>query len=150
MIEGFKRILLPVDFSEQGDAALEYALWFARMCNATFHLAHVVSNPADPIYEPPDQVHWVMLEKAKEKAAVLVEEIAGKYLPPTCPRQIHVEVGDPFAKLMELAREIEPDLVVMATRGRGGVAHLVLGSVAEKMVRMAPCPVFVVRQRMVE
>jgi universal stress protein A len=150
MIDGFKRILLPVDFSEQGATALEYAQWFARTCNATFHLAHVVSNPADPIYEPPDQVHWVMLEKAKEKAVVLLEEVAAKYFPATCGREIHVAIGDPFAKLMELAHEIEPDLVVMATRGRGGVAHLLMGSVAAKVVRHAPCPVFVVRQGMVE
>jgi universal stress protein A len=150
MIDGFKRILLPVDFSEQGAVALEYAQWFARTCNATFHLAHVVSNPADPIYEPPDQVHWVMLEKAKEKAAVLLEEVAAKYFPASCPREIHVEIGDPFAKLLELARAIEADLVVMATRGRGGVAHLVMGSVAAKVIRHSPCPVFVVRQRMVE
>jgi len=150
MIDGFRRIFLPVDFSEQGETALEYAQWFAHTCDATFHLAHVVSNPADPLYEAGDQVHWVMVEKAKEKAAAMLEEVGAKYFPATCAREIYVPIGDPFAKLMELAREIGADLVVMATRGRGGVAHLVLGSVAAKVIRHAPCPVLVVRQRAVE
>lgn len=150
MFEGFQQILLPLDFSEQGNHALEYAEWLARMCEATIHLAHVIVNPADAVYELEDQLHWVMVEAARKKAAILLEQAANKFLAPRRPRRFHVAVGDPFAKLMEIARETRSDLIVMATRGRGTVAHLVLGSVAEKTVRWAPCPVLVVRQRVVE
>jgi nucleotide-binding universal stress UspA family protein len=150
MMDGFADILVPVDFSEPSNRALEYAEWFARTCDGTLHLAHVIVNPADPVYDLEDQLNWVMVEAAKTKATGLLEEAAAKLLAPTCSRRLHVAVGDPFAKLMDLARDVMADLIVMATRGRGGVAHLVLGSVAEKTVRWAPCPVFVVRQKAIE
>jgi len=150
MIDGFKDILLPMDFSEQGDRASQYADWFVRVCGATVHLAHVIVNPADPIYELEDQLNWIMVEAAKEKAVNLLQEAADRLLPAGCSRQFHVAVGDPFGKLMEIAQTIKADLIVMSTRGRGGVAHLMLGSVAAKTIRFAPCPVFVVRQRVLE
>ena len=150
MIDGFKRIMLPMDFSEHSHRAAEFAEWIVRVSKATVHLVHVIANPADPVYEPQEEPHWAMLEHAQKKALALLEAAAAAYLPPGCPRQFHVTVGDPYEKLIEVAQEIKPDLIVMSTHGRGGVAHLVIGSVAEKMVRYAPCPVFVVRRRTVE
>jgi universal stress protein A len=150
MIDGFKRIMLPIDFSEHCDRAAEYAAWVAGMCKATVHLVHVISNPADAIYEPHEQPHWVMVAHAQERAMALLGQVAGRYLPPDYPRELHVVVGDPYEKLVDLARSLTPDLIVMSTHGRSGVAHLVMGSVAEKIVRYAPCPVLVVRRTTAE
>jgi nucleotide-binding universal stress UspA family protein len=150
MIDGFKRIMLPVDFSRHSDRAAEYAVWAARVSKATVHLVHVISNPADAIYEPEEQPHWVMVTHAQEKAMALLEQLGRRCLPPDCPREMHVLVGDPYEKLIEIARSLTPDLIVMSTHGRGGVAHLVMGSVAEKVVRHAPCPVLVVRRTTAE
>lgn len=147
MIQGFKEILLPFDFSVQSTRAAEYAAWVAGLTGARVHLAHVIANPADALYEPQQEPHWVLVEHAKKKAAALLEKAAQECLPPECARAFHVSVGDPYQKLMEIARLIKPDLIVMSTHGRGSVAHLVIGSVAEKVIRHAPCPVFVVRQR---
>jgi universal stress protein A len=147
MIQGFKEILLPFDFSAQSARAAEYAEWVARLSGARVHLAHVIANPADALYEPQQEPNWVLVEHAKKKAASLLETAAQESFPTGCPCEVHVAVGDPYQKLMELARRIKPDLIVMSTHGRGGVAHLVIGSVAEKVIRHAPCPVFVIRQR---
>ena len=147
MVSGFKRIMLPIDFSSHCDRAAEYAAWFARASQGTtVHLVHVVANPADPIYQPEQVRHWDMVEHSEKQAQALLEAAAQQCLPPECPRECHVLQGDPYAKLMEASRRIQADLIVMSTHGRGGVAHLVIGSVAEKTVRHAPCPVFVVRR----
>ncbi len=147
MQNGFKTILLPVDFSVHCEPAARYAAWFAEKSAGTVHIAHVVDNPADAIYEPEQVPAWVMVEHAEKKARELLEQTAAKCLPPTCRRQIHVLSGDPYERILELARSLPADLIVAASRGRGGIAHLVIGSVAEKLVRHAPCPVFIVRVR---
>jgi nucleotide-binding universal stress UspA family protein len=146
MIDGFKDIMLPVDFSAHSDRAVEYATWLGHVCHATVHLVHVVANPADGIYEPEDAPHWVLVEHAQQKATGRLEETARTAFAAQTPHRTHVAVGDPYEKLMEIARRIPADLIVMSTHGRGGVTHLVMGSVAEKIVRHAPCPVFVVRR----
>jgi len=146
MTEPFKRIMLPIDFSQECDRAAEYALWFARVSAGTVHLVHVVTNPADPLYEPQEVAYWDLVPHSEEKARALLAAAAQRCLPADCPRECHVWQGDAYEKLMEAAQRIGPDLIVMSTHGRGGIAHLVIGSVAEKIVRHAPCPVFVVRR----
>ncbi len=148
MAEGFKRIMLPMDFSEHGDRAVEYAVWFARVSGGgILHLVHVIANPADPLWEPQAVPYWDLVPHSEKKARALLQSTAERCLPAECAREYHVLQGDPHQKLVEAAREIDADLIVMSTHGRGGVAHLVIGSVAEKTVRHAPCPVFVVRRQ---
>jgi len=145
--ERFERIMLPLDFSEHGDRAVEYAVWFARMGGGTLHLVHVIANPADPMWEPQEVPSWDLVPHSEKKARALLEATAQRCLPADCPRKYHVCQGDPHEKLIEVAKQINADLIVMSTRGRGGVAYLMLGSVAERTVRHAPCPVFVVRRQ---
>jgi nucleotide-binding universal stress UspA family protein len=144
----FKNILLPIDFSDHCDRAAEYAAWFAQVSGATVHIAHVVGNPADPIYEPEEVPYWVMVEHSEAKARTLLEQAARRCLPAGTPIQYHLLAGDPYEKLLELATRIQPDVIVMSSHGRDSVKHLLLGSVAEKMVRHATCPIFMVRQPM--
>jgi nucleotide-binding universal stress UspA family protein len=145
MQNGFKRVMLPVDFSEHCDQAAQYAAWFAKVSGGTVHLVHVVANPADPLYAPEEVPHWVMVEHAEAKAKEMLEASARLCLPLDCPRRFHVLSGDPYEKLMEAGASIKADVIVMSTHGRGGVVNLVMGNVAEKLVRQAPCPIFVVR-----
>jgi nucleotide-binding universal stress UspA family protein len=146
MIEGFKCIMLPIDFSEHCDRAAEYAAWFARMSGAPLHVVHVIGNPADPIYEPIEVVHWDLVSHAEKKARTLLEATAQRCLPPDVVREFHVFDGDPYAKLIAAVESIKPDLIVMSSHGRSSIGHLLIGSATEKMVRHAPCPVFVVRR----
>ena len=146
MVEGFKCIMLPIDFSEHCDRAAEYAAWFARACNATVHLVHVIANPIDPIYEPGEVVHWDLVPYAEEKARALLEAAGQRCLPAECAREYHVFDGDPYGKLIGAVESIHPDLIVMSSHGRSSIGHLLIGSATEKMVRHAPCPVFVVRR----
>ncbi|MFQ5667135.1 MAG: universal stress protein [Candidatus Binatia bacterium] len=144
MVNGFVRIMLPVDFSRHCSRATEYAAWFARSCGAAVHLVHVIGNPADALYEPQEVPNWDMVDHAEKKARAMLEESARRCLPEESPLTYHIVHGDPYEKLLDTAKRIEPDLIVVSTHGRSGVAHLIIGSVAERIVRHAPCPVFVV------
>jgi nucleotide-binding universal stress UspA family protein len=143
--DGYKRILLPIDFSDHCMPAAMQAAWMAAQSGGVVHLAHVVVNPLDPIYEPEAVEHWVVVEHATAKARTLLEGVAATCLPADTPRELHILGGDPYAKLIDLAHVMAAELVVMSTHGSSNLAHLVMGSVAEKVARHATCPVLLVR-----
>jgi nucleotide-binding universal stress UspA family protein len=143
--EGYKRILLPIDFSDHCTRSALQAAWLAKQSGGVVHLAHVVVNPLDPIYEPDKVEHWVVVEHADKKARELLEGVTATCLPDDCPRELHVVAGDPYARLMELAGKLDADVIVLSTHGRSNIHHLVMGSVAEKVARHAECPVLLVR-----
>lgn len=147
MANGFKRIMLPIDFSEHCDRVAEHAAWFARVSQGTVHLVHVVANPADAIYAPQEVAYWELVEHSETKARELLEAAAQRCLPTDCPREYHVLQGDPYEKLLDAAARIQPDLIVLSSHGHSRVVHLVMGSVAEKIVRHATCPVLVVHSK---
>ncbi len=124
--------------------AAHHAAWFAAASGGAIHLVHVIVNPLDELYEthalPPLQV----VDAAKEKALTLLQRTAERCLPPTVKRTLHIRHGDAYEKIRAVVEEIKPDLIVLSTRGRGGIAHLLIGSVAEKIVRHAPCPIFII------
>lgn len=143
--QGYKRILLPIDFSDHCARAAVQAAWLAKQSDGVVHLAHVVTNPLDPIYEPDKVEHWVVVEHADRKARELLDGVAANCLPEDCPRELHVLGGDPYAHLMDLAKQLDVDLIVTSTHGSSNIAHLVMGSVAEKIARHATCAVMLVR-----
>jgi nucleotide-binding universal stress UspA family protein len=143
--DGYKRVLLPIDFSDHCTHAAMQAAWLAKQAGGVVHLAHVVLNPLDPIYEPDSVEHWVVVEHANARARTLLEGVATACLPPGTAHQLHILGGDPYAHLMELAGKLDIDLIVMSTHGSSNIAHLVIGSVAEKVARHALCPVLLVR-----
>lgn len=144
MTNGFKCILVPVDFSDHSDVAASYAAWFAKQTQGDVHMVHVIANPADELYAPAEAPYWMMVEHAEAKAREMMEANASRCMPPGCSWQTHVAVGDPYEHIMKAARTLHADLIVMSTRGRTGIAHLVMGSVAEKVVRHSACPVLIV------
>ena len=144
-IEGYKHILLPIDFTQHCARTSAHAAWLAGQSGGTQHLVHVVENPLDPVYKPEEVQHWVVVEHADKKAREMLEATASRCLAAGAPRALHVLAGDPSEKLLELATQIPADLIVMSTHGTSSIAHLLLGDIAEKVARHAPCPVLLVR-----
>jgi universal stress protein A len=143
--EGYRHILLPIDFTEHCDRTARHAAWLARQSGGTVHLAHVVENPLDPIYKPEEVQHWVVVDHANEKARELLEDVARTCLPAGVERTLHILGGDPSEKLVGLAESIPADLIVMSSHGSSSIAHLLLGDIAEQVSRRAHCPVLLVR-----
>jgi len=141
-----KRILVPTDFSDCSRQALRYAVPFAKEFGAALHLLYVVQVN----YPTPEMVDFNlpqyeadMRRSAEKQLSVLAgQEIAG-----ATPTQLVVRSGSPFQEIIRAAETLDIDLIIIATHGRSGLAHVLLGSTAERVVRHAPCPVFVVRQK---
>ena len=137
-----KRILVPTDFSEPADEALDYALQLAHALGATVSLAHVLDDPFERTlyseqYVPmPDAMREEILTYVRTRLAARVAR-SGQ---PDVNSEI---LTGPIAQAIA-QRARDADLVVMGTHGRHGIAHLLMGSVAERVVRTAPCPVLTV------
>ena len=138
------RILLPTDFSDTAGHALDYARDLAARYGAGVHLLHVVSDPRaqDWAGEVEGLVVPDLLAKWKRDA----ERRLGEITLGDVETVRAIRVGHAFVEIIHHATEHAVDLIVMRTHGRGPVRHLLLGSVAEKVVRKAPCPVLTVRQ----
>jgi nucleotide-binding universal stress UspA family protein len=141
-----RRILFPTDFSEYAEDAWPYATRFAADFAAELHLLHVVSPPPPFVctegmmYDPKD-----MEENRVADAEAALRPLVGTAKDLGLTARWHVGTGVPFHEILEYARRHDVDLIVMATHGRTGLAHALLGSVTEKVVRQAPCPVLTVR-----
>lgn len=143
MIE-IKNILLPTDFSEPSLTATRYGLEMARRFDATLHLLHVIEDPE--VYVPAFESYPLPPREDFERYAqerldnwILPEDAEGCRIE---RRWVH---GVPFPEIVRVAEELKADLIVIGTHGRGFLAHVLLGSVAEKVVRKSPCPVLTVR-----
>lgn len=141
----YKRILCPVDFDDYSRSALEHAAALAESGQGTLYVLHAVRiNPlvAQGLTEGPAAPE--MLDSQEQFASTQIEQmLAG--LPSQVTPQVMIEVGDPGVCITDAAIKVDADLVVIATHGRRGLMHLVLGSVAEKVVRESPAPVLTVR-----
>jgi universal stress protein A len=142
-----KRILLPTDFSEYSAAARRYACAFSDQFEAELHLIHVIQDLAPLVPEPGVVVPppGDYLRELEQNAQAMLERVldpgwaAGKRIVRV------VRQGPPFLEIVRYAKEMAIDLIVIGTHGRTGLAHVFMGSVAEKVVRKAPCPVLSVR-----
>lgn len=139
-----RRILVPVDFSDAAHGVLEYALDLARDRNAEVTLLHVVGIPVapfDPAYGvAADPKMVVDLQSGAERG---LADLAAKF--PGAPVRTRVLTGSPSREIVREAKEWNADLVVVGTHGRTGLRHVFLGSVAENVVRLCPCPVLTLR-----
>jgi len=142
-----RTILVATDFSEQADDALEYAVEMAARLDATIHLVH--STPLPPISLPEMGMTYTasMMETMKSGAMTRLDAYATKYRDRVSMAPVRIELGDPRDVIDRVAEDIGADLIVMGTHGRRGVKRLLLGSVAEAVVRTAPCPVLTVRPK---
>jgi nucleotide-binding universal stress UspA family protein len=135
-------ILVPHDFSETSAAAARYAIAVARNSHARITFLHV-SSSAQAAFDTefPIGLDDAREDAVRERLLKIVSPLEQIELAP----QFVVRPGSPAAEIVRYAEEHAVDLIVMGTHGRGFVAHVVMGSVAEKVVRTAPCPVLTVR-----
>ena len=137
-----KRILVPCDFSDTSAAAVRYGITLARTFGARLHFLHV----GDRAQSQFESEFPIGLENAVEDA---VRERLLRIVTPQEQMELNPEFavrpGAAAAEIVRYAQETNSDLIVMGTHGRGFVGHMVMGSVAEKVVRTAPCPVLTVR-----
>jgi universal stress protein A len=137
-------IIVPTDFSEHSQQAIQYARELAQTFGATLVLLHVVELPPSPIEGlPPSQLGGTLLEDLEQQATSNLAQVLAKEAEVTVVRR--VVVGIPYRRIVEVATDEKVDLIVMATHGRTGFSHLFMGSVAEKVVRTAPCPILTIR-----
>lgn len=139
-----KRILVPVDFSECASKALEYALPFARQFGATLLVTHVI-QPYIPIPEMTG-VDVELIEAQMREAAERELKVVCKALPADVVSEQVLRIGHPQTEIVRAAKELNADLIIVSTHGRSGLAHVFLGSTAERVIRHAGCPVLVVRE----
>ena len=141
------RILVPTDFSGDAEAAFRYAVDLAKPFGAIVELLHVVEDPlaagmwSAEIYTT--EIAGLQINLVKDAEARLRGIIADTKTPIRMASE--VRTGAAGATILDAARDHHADLIVMGTKGRTGFAHLLMGSVAERVVRLAPCPVLTVR-----
>lgn len=143
----FRTILVPIDFSAHAQAALDLALAMARGGPATIHLLHAYEVPLGTISPYGVAVPDALLAQVRDAAARRLEKAANRIADAGVACETHVAHGPAADAIGETARQLGADLIVMSTRGLTGWKHVLLGSVAERTVRSAPCPVLSVRTR---
>ena len=142
-----KNVLVATDFSEPSEAALLYGRELAARFGATIHVLNVA-----PVMDTMAAANYVAIAPGLQQE---IEDDARRALhrllidtdrsgPPSIP--VVLTASSPAAAIVDYARHHEIDMIVLATHGRGPLTHLVLGSVAERVVRLAPCPVLTVRR----
>lgn len=142
-----KRIAVPTDFSEFSNNALKYGCALSEKFGAELHLIHVLQDlvamvPEPGLAFPPPGDYIEQLNTSCEEALAKLPDdswpVGGNVVRA-------VRQGPTFVEIVRYAKENEIDLLVMGTHGRSGLTHVLLGSVAEKVVRKSPCPVLTVR-----
>ncbi len=146
---GIRRIMVPIDYSDNSKAALAYSVDFARSFGASIDIVHVWDRPTyltDAVMvQRPGEAHKPIGELIRENAQHDMAEFLSQI---TIPADIKTDSrllsGEPASALLGELKKGEHDLVVLSTHGRTGLAHLLLGSIAEKLVRLSPVPVLTV------
>lgn len=154
-MEPIKKILAPVDLSKLSKVGLRYALEMATPQRAELIIYNVITVEETPF--PQGDEEWVAsqtempkiartLEERKKVLEAFVNDTLAGQTSPVSVRQL-VEIGTPYRKILNKAVGEDVDLIVMSTHGRTGLLHMLIGSVTEKVVRRAPCPVLAVPPR---
>lgn len=143
-----RTVLVPTDFSEASDAALRYGKGLAEAFGASLHVVHVVEDllahawaAENYVASVPGLREEIEHESANRLSSVLTDDERRRYR-----ALVSLLSGNPFLEIIRYAKTHEVSLIVMGTHGRGPIAHMLLGSVAEKVVRKSPCPVLTVRE----
>jgi len=141
----FETILVPVDFSEHSKEALDTALQIAHLFGSTIHLLHCyhIQTAAISPYGVvlPSSYYTDLRDSAEKRLNEWHERVFGEGV----KVESILSADSPSLAINLFAEEIKADLIVMGTRGLSGLKHAMLGSVAERVVRLAPCPVLTVK-----
>ena len=139
----YEQILVPTDFSADAGHALEHAIALAQQFQGRLTLLHVIY-----LYLPDSAAAGFPAYTAqlKRDADQQLQGPRSRVEEAGVPHEAFTELGVPADKIVEVAKDRQVDLIVMGTQGRTGLPHLLLGSVAERVARLAPCPVMVTRR----
>lgn len=149
-----KRILVATDFSDSSAAALKYGVALARLFSAKLHVLHAAGRHDLQVMVERQRVIDEFLQdpSSPDGHHNAARELMGDLLSPEDHATVQPEFvlracgpAGPWAEIVRYAKERDLDLIIVGTHGRGMLGHLLMGSVAEKVVRMAPCPVLTVR-----
>jgi universal stress protein A len=143
----FHRIVVPTDFSDCAEEAWKLAQRVAETLQSEVILVHVFVAP--PIYGDPLTISadktWEVYEKAQQWVAEALDKTAAQAKDKGVTVRPIMRTGSPVQEIVDLARSEQAGLVIMGTHGRGGMSRVLLGSVADRVIRLAPCPVLTVR-----
>ena len=137
-------ILVPVDFSDASAQALEYATDIAKTCGATLHLLHAYESPLLELKPYDFAFPLPLLDEIRDAASERLDKWRDR-VPPDVPVKARLSPRPATLAIEQVEEEIGADLVVMGTRGHTGLKHVLLGSVAERTVRTAHCPVLTLK-----
>jgi nucleotide-binding universal stress UspA family protein len=143
-----KTVLVPTDFSEASESALRYGKAMAEAFGASLHVVHVMEDllahawAAEVYVSSMPQLRDEIEKESRHRLGALLTDEERK----TLRAETALLAGNPFLEIIRYAKTHGVDLIVMGTHGRGPIAHMLLGSVAEKVVRKSPCPVLTVRE----
>ncbi len=139
MVQLFRKVLCPIDFSDHSLAALNLALKVTQQNDAKLYLLNVAPVPAGAAgFQPVPMDAYPFHEEDRHEE---LAELARERIPAAVRHETLVISGDPAERVLETARGLAADLIVMGTHGHRGLTRLVLGSVAERVVRESPVPV---------
>lgn len=136
-----KTILFPTDFSTASDAALVHAESLARQMNARLLIVHVEEPP---LAYGGGELYYGLPEPSSERILKMLEDVRPS--DPSVPYTHRLTMGDPAGEVVRIAEDENAEMIIIGTHGRTGMTRLLMGSVAEAIVRRAPCPVLVYRE----
>jgi nucleotide-binding universal stress UspA family protein len=143
----FRRLLVPLDGSRAAAAILPYVRRLASLRGTTIVLFQAVPRtiPVAAMEAPPPPAVLDADEQSREETKRYLEGVAADLRAEGFDAEWHMRTAEPAGAILELARELDADLIAMTTHGRTGLGRLVFGSVAEQVLRRSPAPVFLVR-----
>jgi universal stress protein A len=137
-------VLVPVDFSKDSILAAKFAASLAEQYGSKLYVLHVIEGPHPSVKE-----YLKSFEDFRHEMMEKIREDLGKVIPRPVRQRIRVEeileMGHPHEVIIDRAKDLGVDVIVIATHGRTGLSHFLLGGVAERVIRHAECPVLVVR-----
>jgi nucleotide-binding universal stress UspA family protein len=142
-----QRFLVPTDFSPCADQALTEAIDLAHAVGAHITLLHVMQLMPLTVGEVPPEYFNDYLEAIETEAERQLQASLNRIYQAGLQADSVIAQGIPFQTIIDMAGEKKADLIILGTHGRTGLPHVLIGSVAEKVVRLAPCPVLVARQK---
>ena len=149
-----KPILVPVDFSPHSEAAILFASDLAKQMKAPLVILHVVHDPGEApgYYDKMRKKKIKQIKHIEDKAAEVMKSFLQRLVDEHSDLKANLKnaetklvTGLPVTRILEVAKKLEPSMVVMGSQGRTGLAHLYLGSKAEQVVRLCPVPVTIVK-----
>jgi nucleotide-binding universal stress UspA family protein len=140
-----QKILVPIDFSEHSQHAVRTAIGLAKTLGAEIHLAHVLHYPVQVAAPGQVAIPQDLWTEIRDAAARKLEKASQTVSGEGVSVETHLTEGANAHAIVDLAENISADLIVMGTRGLSGLKHVMLGSVAERTVRLAHCPVMTVK-----